>query len=118
MINKKSGALWKNRPGKMFHLYSPKYMNGIVPRAASIKYMIVSLAVWYSVFRIVSFSSPRNRIINPKNAISGSVASDSSGSVCFVCGVVSKPINSIRYSPAAFAGSESVFDVSKWHDSS
>jgi len=93
-------------------------MNGIVPRAVSIKYMLIFLLVWYSGFRSVSFSRLRNRIINPKNAISGSVASDSSGSVCFVCGVVSKPINSIMYSTAAFVISENVFDVSKWHDSS
>ncbi len=118
MINKKSETLWKNRPGKIFHLYNARYMNGIVPRAVNIKYMLIFLLVWYSGFRSVSFSRLRNRNINPKNAIRGSVVSDSFGIVCFVCGVVSKPMKSMMYFSAAFAVSENVFDVSKWHDSS
>lgn len=118
MINKKSETLWKNRPGKVFQLNNPKYMNGTVPRAVSIKYMFFSLLVWYSFFRSVSFSSPRNRSINPKKAIRCSVVSVFFGIVCFACVAVSELMMSIKYFPVAFAVSENVSDVSKWHDSS
>ncbi len=118
MINKKSETLWKNRPGKVFQLYNPKYMNGTVPRAVSIKYMLFSLLVWYSLFRSVSFSSPRNRSINPKKAISDSVVSVFFGSVCSACVVVSMLMKFVMYFPVASVISENVCDVSKWHDSS
>ena len=119
MMNKKSEVLWKNRPGKIFHLYNARYMNGIVPMAVSIKYMLIFLLVWYSGFRSVSFSRLRNRIMNPENAIIDSVVFVFSGRLYFSSvRVVSKVMNSIMYFPVAFAVSESVCDISKWHDSS